>query len=223
MLYFQTITQGVLLGFALAFMIGPAFFALVQTSISKGFHAGAQMAIGVSISDISIAFIVWYGLSSPFETPQAQKILSIVGGVVLLAFGIYTAMKRHITEPKTKDINIKIKFQFKYFAKGFIFNIANTTIWIYWLMPVTAASKFPKIKLQIIFLASILITTLLMDITKCAIANEIKRFITDKVITYINRIVGAILILFGIYLILSYFLPSEIMQSLPQHPINEQL
>jgi Putative threonine efflux protein len=221
MLYFQTITQGVLLGFALAFMVGPAFFALIQTSINKGFHAGWQMAFGVSISDIIIAFIAWYGLTSLFETPKAQKFLSIVGGIVLLAFGIYTVTRRHITEPKTKEINIKIGFQFKFFAKGFLFNIANPTIWIYWLMPVTAAGKFPKVRQQIIFLASILLTTFLMDVTKCAIANELKRFMTDKVITYINRIIGAILIFFGIYLVISYFLPPEIMQSLPQTPIND--
>jgi threonine/homoserine/homoserine lactone efflux protein len=57
-----------------------------------------------------------------------------------------------------------------------------------------------------------------MDLIKCAIANEIKRFMTDRVITYTNRIIGSILIVFGIYLILTLFIDmSHII------PINNQL
>jgi small neutral amino acid transporter SnatA (MarC family) len=46
-----------------------------------------------------------------------------------------------------------------------------------------------------------------MDIAKCAIANELKNFLTIKVVLVINRVVGVILILFGIYLVCSPFFP----------------
>jgi threonine/homoserine/homoserine lactone efflux protein len=46
-----------------------------------------------------------------------------------------------------------------------------------------------------------------MDIVKCAIANELKNFLTIKVVLVINRVVGVILILFGIYLACSPFFP----------------
>jgi threonine/homoserine/homoserine lactone efflux protein len=207
MLYFQTITQGILFGLTLSLMAGPAFFSLIQTSISKGFKKGAQLAIGISLSDITMVFVAWYGLSSIFETSQAQKILSITGGCFLLIFGIYTGLKKHITHPKQpKEIEIKTKFQFKYVAKGFLFNIANPSIWIFWLLPISVAGSFPKTSLQITFLLSILVTVFCMDLVKCAIANEIKRFMTDKVITYINRIIGAVLVVFGVYLILNLFI-----------------
>ncbi|MDR0972309.1 MAG: LysE family translocator [Bacteroidales bacterium] len=206
MIYFQTITQGILLGLTLALMAGPAFFSLIQTSISWGFKKGAQLAIGVSISDISMAFIAWYGLSSAFATTNAQRILSVIGGFFLLGFGVYTAMKKHITQPHSKDIKIKSKTQLKYFAKGFAFNIANPSIWIFWLLPVSVASNYPTTHLQILFLVSILATVFSMDLLKCAIANELKRFMTDRVITYMNRVIGAILIIFGIYLILNLFI-----------------
>ncbi|MCK9320719.1 MAG: LysE family translocator [Bacteroidales bacterium] len=217
--FFQTITQGILFGLTLSLMAGPAFFSLIQTSISKGFKKGSQLAFGISISDIIMVFVAWYGLSSIFETNKAQRILSVVGGFFLLGFGVYTALKRHITKPKqAKDIEIKTKFQFKYIAKGFAFNILNPSIWIFWLIPISVASSFPKINLQITFLASILVTVLCMDLIKCAIANEIKRFMTDRVITYTNRIIGSILIVFGIYLILTLFIDmSHII------PINNQL
>lgn len=216
--YFQTITQGILFGLTLSLMAGPAFFSLIQTSISKGFKKGSQLAMGISISDITMVFVAWYGLSSIFQTPNAQKILSVVGGIFLLVFGVYTALKKHITPPKQpKDISIKTKFQFKYIAKGFAFNILNPSIWIFWLIPISVASSFPKVNLQITFLISILVTVFCLDLVKCAIAYEIKRFMTDRVITYVNRVIGSILIVFGIYLILTLFIDmSHII------PINNQ-
>ena len=153
-----------------------------------------------------MAFIAWYGLSSLFESNHAQKILSICGGIVLLCFGIYTALKRHVTIPENADIDPKSKFHFKYSVKGFIFNIANPTTWMFWLIPIGVASSYPSTRYQIIFLASILATTLSMDLLKCAISNELKKFMTDRVITYMNRIIGVILILFGIYLICTLFI-----------------
>ncbi|MDD2488491.1 MAG: LysE family translocator [Bacteroidales bacterium] len=220
MLHFQTITQGILFGLTLALMAGPAFFSLIQTSISKGFKKGAHLAIGISISDICMAFIAWYGLSSLFDSIQAQRILSVAGGFFLLLFGIYTGMKRHTTIPTPKDIQLKTKFQFKSIAKGFIFNFANPSIWIFWLIPVGVASSYPKADLQILFLFSILATVFCMDLLKCAIANELKRFMTDRVITYINRIIGTIFVIFGIYLILTLFIDmTSIIPSIPQKNI----
>lgn len=211
MLYFQTITQAILLGFTLSFMAGPGFFSLIQTSISKGFRVGSQLALGISLSDILMVFIAWYGLSSFFDTPETQKILTVSGGFVLLGFGVYTALKKHITHPHATTIEPKLKFHYKYFAKGFVFNIANPSIWMFWLLPVGVASSHPTVELQITFLATILITVLAMDLLKCTIANELKRFMTDKVITYINRVIGTILIIFGIYLILTLFIDVSIL------------
>lgn len=205
MLIFNTITQGILFGLTLALMAGPAFFALIQTSVSQGFRVGYQMALGISLSDIIMVFLAWYGLSAFFDTPKAQKVLSLLGGVVLLGFGLYTVFKKYRPIPYSKEIVLKTKFHYKHFIKGFIFNIANPAIWMFWLLPVGIASAQPTKNLQIVFLISILVTVLCADLLKCAIANELKRFMTDKVISYFNRVVGAVLLLFGIYLITTLF------------------
>lgn len=205
---FHIITQGILFGLTLSLMVGPAFFSLLQTSISKGFRCGSHLAFGISLSDIFMVFVAWYGLSAVFETNQAQKIISIIGGIVIIAFGLYTGTRKHIT-PTTHSLVPESKIQVKYMMKGFLFNIANPGTWLYWLIPIGLSNSYSKRSEQIIFLASILLTNLGMDILKCAISNELKRFLTDNVITIINRVVGAILIIFGIYLAVSSFLPKN--------------
>jgi threonine/homoserine/homoserine lactone efflux protein len=213
---FQALTKGIIFGLTLSMMVGPAFFSLIQTSITKGFKSGAHLAIGISISDILMVFIAWYGISSLFETVQAQRILSVVGGLVLMGFGVYAATRKHIAVPK-RNIEAVTRYRFRYMAKGFVFNIANPSIWIYWLIPISVAtSAYITKSNQMLFLISILVTCLCCDMLKCAIAHQLKQFMTDKVLTIINRVVGCILVLFGIYLILTLFIHAPtILNNLP--------
>ncbi len=205
---FHIITQGMLFGLTLSLMIGPAFFSLLQTSITKGFRSGSHLAIGISLSDIVMVFVAWIGVSTFFETGEARKILSMIGGIVIVVFGLYTATRKHKT-PKQRNLEIVPRFQLKYIAKGFLFNIANIGTWLYWLIPVSIANSYPTQREQFTFLISILITNLGMDLLKCKASHELKRFLTDNVITMINRVVGIIIIIFGIYLAISTFLPEN--------------
>lgn len=207
---FHIITQGILFGLTLSLMIGPAFFKLIQTSISQGFRSGAHLVLGVSLSDIIMVFVAWYGLSSIFNDRSTQKIVSLIGGIVIISFGIYTATRRHITPKSPKTIINSAKFRLKYLGQGFLFNIVNPGTWLFWLIPIGLANVYDKRSEQIIFLASILFTNFCMDTIKCAISNELKKFMTDNVITIINRVVGSILIAFGLYLAIVAFLPDNI-------------
>jgi len=47
----EIVFNGVKFGFSLAFLIGPVFFTIIQTSIERGFWNGAWVALGVSLSD----------------------------------------------------------------------------------------------------------------------------------------------------------------------------
>ena len=63
------ILNGVGLGLALSILLGPVFFALIHTSISKGFREGFIMAIGIVVSDatyLTIAFFLANLVDQPF-------------------------------------------------------------------------------------------------------------------------------------------------------------
>ena len=46
--------QGVTLGITLAFLMGPALFVLLQTSLNRGLKAGLFIALGIFLSDVSV-------------------------------------------------------------------------------------------------------------------------------------------------------------------------
>ena len=56
------VLKGIQLGFLLAFLVGPVFFTIIQTSVERGFWNGALVAVGVSLSDTLYVTICYFGL-----------------------------------------------------------------------------------------------------------------------------------------------------------------
>ena len=63
----KIIVEGVLMGLGLSCVIGPALFALIQTSLTSGFKAGVRFAMGISLSDIVVVSLVTFGVSHFLE------------------------------------------------------------------------------------------------------------------------------------------------------------
>ena len=61
---FYNIKNALLIGFFMAFMIGPVFFMLIQTSILKGARAAIIFDLGVIIGDICFILLAYYGSRS---------------------------------------------------------------------------------------------------------------------------------------------------------------
>ena len=53
--------NAVLLGFGLAFMVGPVFFTLIETSITKGFRAALTFDLGVVLADTMFITVSYFG------------------------------------------------------------------------------------------------------------------------------------------------------------------
>ena len=50
------ILNGIIFGFILSFLLGPAFFILIETSIKKGFKAAIFLNLGIILSDAIYLF-----------------------------------------------------------------------------------------------------------------------------------------------------------------------
>ena len=213
--YASTIVKGIGFGVTLSFVAGPAMFALIQTSLTNGFKAGVHLALGISLSDIVMVFLTLFGISSLMDNPQSKIVLSIVGGVVMVVFGVFTYMRKTVKKDSAIASAVELQkkpFYLPYIGKGFLFNIANPSVWVYWLIPVGIASSFPEREHSYLFMISLLVTILSFDILKCAISYKLKTILTPKILHIVNKVVGVILKGMGIYFIVSEFLPKEIVE-----------
>ena len=79
--------NAILIGFFMAFMIGPVFFMLIQTSILKGARAAIVFDLGVMLGDISFILIAYYGSRPLLEKIKDDPRLFFIGGFVLIIYG----------------------------------------------------------------------------------------------------------------------------------------
>ena len=58
---FNEFLNAVLLGIGLAFMVGPVFFTLIETSITKGTKAAIIFDLGVVLADVAFILVAYFG------------------------------------------------------------------------------------------------------------------------------------------------------------------
>lgn len=205
-----------LIGFFMAFMIGPVFFMLIQTSILKGARAAIALDLGVIFGDICFILISYYGSRSLLEKIKDDPRLFFIGGLILIIYGVITYFDRENKKEalaSAKDIEVPIVANnyLKLFVKGFFLNFINIGVLAFWLGTILVIGPALKMNQNAIFwyFATILLGYLTTDLCKILLAKQLKSKMTPLVIYRVKRVMGIILIVCGIYLMLMGFVPKE--------------
>lgn len=197
--------KGIQLGLVLAFLVGPVFFTIIQTSVEKGFWNGALVALGVSLSDVLYVTICYFGLFQFLSDPGSKKIMAYAGGLILIGFGLYHLIVKarraklvsFHSEAETKPL--------KYILKGFVINGFTPTVFIFWIGTLSIATidfGYSKGVEFFVFFAALLITVLSTDLIKAFLAHKLRRLMTHRFLLIMNIVVGICLIAFGLRLLL---------------------
>ena len=195
------ILTGVVFGLILAATIGPVFFKLVQTSIRKGWLFGFFLVIGISLSDFIYAFLAYFGLSRFINNDEFKFYLGLVGGFILMGYGIATLFKA--IHPPQADGEQDHKTLGTEVLSGLLINGLNPFVLLFWVGVISVGTLQYEIQhdRMPLFLAVILITNFLADIMKVLVAHRIRRYINIRHWKTISRVVGIALFLFGLRLI----------------------
>ena len=211
--------EGYLWGLSLALLLGPAFFALIQTSIQRSFKYGFLMAFGIFLSDVIAVALVYFGATQILgEDPHQNIYFSIIGGIVMVIFGTITAVKKDESKREEKEGKELAKGPSRpivYISKGFFMNFFNPGMWFFWMtVAVSITARFGSHNISaLVFLSGMLVSVFSTDSLKCFVSHKIKRWMKPRIMVWMNRIVGVVLILFGIYLILNVMI--DISQFIP--------
>ena len=208
------VLQGILVGLTFAVLLGPAFFALIQTSIQRSFKIGVFLALGIFLSDLLALVLSYFGATTLLGSdPRENTYFSIIGGIILIIFGTYTFMKKgEIVKPEEqKELQIIAPRPIIYIIKGFLLNAANPGTWFIWITTVVSTTSRYGVnsKSNYIFLVATLGTIFSTDVLKCYVSGQLKKFITVRILTIMNRLVGIVLIGFGTYLIINVLVDLE--------------
>ena len=206
---------GILCGIALSlfFSFGPAFFGLIQNSIQHGFRKAMAFAVGVSLSDIAVVFLMLTVLKNvDMEAALHNVYIASIGGAAIAAMGIYNFRKKAVAAADAKsrvkfrdDGNTRIRHLV---LQGFMLNFFNPFIWIYWVSVVALLSgELELVAIEsYVFFAGLLAGTLGCDLLKCRLASLLQTWFTARVLNVFNKGVGLLLIAFAIYLVTAMIL-----------------
>jgi len=210
--------NAVLLGIGLAFMVGPVFFALIETSITKGARAALIFDSGVVLADVLFIWIAYTSSAAFLEKVQGDPAIYLIGGIVIMAYGLYTFFHKK-TNKKVTDKELVVVENNNYFGlflKGFFLNFINIGVLAFWLAVVIAVSTSFQMNEAKIFnyFVIVFVTFLITDLIKILAAKKLKSKLTPVVLRKIRHVIAIFFIVFGLILASKRFIPEKTMQKL---------
>ena len=208
------ILTGIPWGIFLSFMIGPVFFILIETSITKGFRAALTFDLGVVLGDIFFIGVAYLGSYRLIASLKDKPALFIFGGILMVAYGIISFIKlkkqAKIQYDAIDDEIIKKNYG-SLFIKGFFLNIINIGVLGFWLAIIISVG--PKLEMQtsrmMTFFTSVIVSYLLIDCVKMVLAKQLKSKLTPTNIFKIKKGISIVLIVFGLALMAQGWFPKE--------------
>ena len=208
--------KGLAISLLLVFSVGPVIFTTIKQSINHGRRGGFSFIAGVWLSDI-----VWVVLSNSFsEAITALKSfeapIGIAGSMFLIGMGIYFAFLKKITPRRLQEpteiagdeftpTGKKTTNYLAIFSSGFLINTLNPAVIAFWVtMAVSLAVEY-SFNQRIVIFTTCLGVNMLADVGKVMGAGSIGKKLSDKNILRINRLSGALYLLFGIVILTGIF------------------
>jgi threonine/homoserine/homoserine lactone efflux protein len=190
-------------GFFTAFIMGPVFWVLLETSITKGVRAAVAFDLGVIIADVLFITATYYGSVKLFLSESNKEGMFVLGGAIILCFGLYSWLTRKKQEEKIEVTESKHNY-FGLAAKGFAINIFNVGVLIFWggvtiVAGPTTGSDSPSF---LLFFAIVLLSYFVTDLGKILLARRLKVFINEKTIVFVKSLLALILVISGVVLII---------------------
>lgn len=200
---FLVIGYGILYGLFLSMMIGPVFFALIRTSMDKGFGSAAYLASGTALSDALAAVTVYYSTAQIVQNDQFQIWIGGLGGTLMIIFGLSPFLRpvnRKKFLPRRSLDGVK---GIRFVMEGILLNLLNPFVYIFWFniisfQQINAAYTPPQYG---VFIVSTILTVFASDLIKAYIAHSITPHLNAQTLTNIDRVAGIGLIGVGIRLL----------------------
>lgn len=213
----EAVIKGLILGILLSVSVGPIIFSVLKQSLNNGHRGGYAFIAGVSASDLILVVICNLFTHIFDAVMQHEIIIGISGSILLIILGVFNIFFR---KAQTSDKGIHVIANLRkrdiagIFFSGFFMNTLNPGTLLFWFAAtatITADSKLmnhPEQYRLIVFLIA-LVFNLSSDFLKVLLANTIRNKLTPHNIHLINRVSGAILIIFGIAIVTTIYMRSH--------------
>jgi threonine/homoserine/homoserine lactone efflux protein len=225
---FDGLLYAALYGFLLAFAVGPVFFTLIETSITKGIKAAIFFDLGAMFADVIFILIAYFSTSKILERIKDEPGVLIFGGALLIAYGVisYIRTAKSFIKIVREHYAVKVKKNLGgLFLKGFLLNFVNFGVLAGWIGTILIANALTTSNNGVfLFLTTVLATFFLTDLIKISLAKRLKSKMTPRFIYKTKKWVSISIIVFGSILLIQGIFPNEVKKGLDRIPkASEQI
>jgi len=202
------ILEGIKIGLVLCIMMGPIFFALLQTGVEEGFRAGLMVGTGIWTSDFLYINIVYWGLAyiKSFTAHENFGLyVGLVGAILLLVFGVGALLTPPVDlKNKPRTLRSRLRSFPGLWLRGFLINAFNPFTIFFWVGLMSSVVIRDQLSGQgaFIFFTALFVTVMFTDVLKILMAKRIARVLMPRHVLWMRRISGIALIVFGIALLI---------------------
>jgi threonine/homoserine/homoserine lactone efflux protein len=195
-----TMAKGGGIGVLVAAPVGPIAMLCIRTTLERGRLAGISAGLGAAVADTIFAAISAYGISLLGTALEASETwLRLIGGVVLIAFGIYLGRKQpDVADAETREVP---KGLLPDFAMTLVLTLANPMTILTFIALFAGVSGLTGFELNVIpaLLIGVLIGSTAWWLFLSGIVGLIRHRIDNATMLWINRGSGAAVVAFGLF------------------------
>ena len=202
----ELILSAIGLGFMLSLVfIGPIFFLLIETSFCRGHRHALALDLGVITADILCIVAAYFASADLVELIDKHPGFYRITALIILVYGIFmmvTKTQMHVANEK----KIISQNYFKTFVNGFLFNILNVGVILFWLVTVISVrNEYPDLQNFLLYISLVIATYLVIDLLKILLAKQFHYKLTQNLANKIRKTVGIILIIFSFFIFLQSY------------------
>lgn len=206
----QILLTGIAIGLLVAAPIGPVNVLCIQRTLSRGFLAGVASGLGAVIGDGLLAAVAAFGITavtSVMETYGGE--IQLFGAIVLIAFGARLLFYEPdiVAPPPASGLFIR---QLGLAPQTFALTVTNPGAILGMLAivgGVGSAIRIETVAQAGTLVVGVMLGSLLWWFILAWLISTIRHRLTQSRLKLINRIAGALLMVFGALLLLDLMLP----------------
>ncbi|WP_213190226.1 LysE family translocator [Cloacibacterium caeni] len=202
----ELILSAIGLGFMLSLVfIGPIFFLLIETSFCRGHRHALALDLGVITADILCIVAAYFASADLVELIDKHPGFYRITALIILVYGIFMMLTKTQMHVANENKIISQNY-FKTFVNGFLFNILNVGVILFWLVTVISVrNEYPDLQNFLLYISLVIATYLVIDLFKILLAKQFHYKLTQNLANKIRKTVGIILIIFSFFIFLQSY------------------
>jgi threonine/homoserine/homoserine lactone efflux protein len=196
----RILINGLLTGLFLQLAIGPVFFYIFKISLESNFTTALSAILAVTLVDYLYIALSILGLGRILENNKAKKITGIIGSSALILFGTSILFSAFAAKNPAGGSSVTGITPLGSFVSCFILTLSSPLTIVFWSSIFTTKvleNGYDKKQVMVFGLGSGASTFIFLA-TAMFILSLVRSGIPDMVVSWLNVVVGALLVAYGV-------------------------